>query len=423
MKLKTNVLMILILLCLLVMTLLSSMIYKSRVIEERRQAEIIAEQERLAEEERQRILAGPDTYKGTVSGEDVPAEVMNVITEYLDLHFRSMYRLEMQDDSALFAREYYQTISKCSTELIVETRKAYDFDFKMHDAHYDLNVTDYYTDGEYYYVTLTEDDYFSFNFLEDIESSTYDVYTTYRIINDNGTYKIYSMYKEQGFYIMFYDETETVEELQSIYDFYLSKNKDLIAYEKTMKETAATTGYTSTRTFTNSYNRDAAVAYADQYFNTRNPDWYNFDEIGGNCQNYASQAILAGGIPMDYTGAGQWKCYGASSTVMPEIDNSENASGRTASWVNVNYFYEYAINNTGYGMAAENVLNIFFAEPGDIIQVSYNDANNMAHTTIVSKVVDGHALVDSNSIDMKDYPIEAYVYPYRRLIKILGYNQ
>lgn len=45
------------------------------------------------------------------------------------------------------------------------------------------------------------------------------------------------------------------------------------------------------------YDREAAVAYADQWIEERSGDWADYTGSGGNCQNYASQVLYAGGIP------------------------------------------------------------------------------------------------------------------------------
>ena len=37
------------------------------------------------------------------------------------------------------------------------------------------------------------------------------------------------------------------------------------------------------------YNRRAAVAYAHKWAYSRNPAFYDFSEIGGDCTNFASQ--------------------------------------------------------------------------------------------------------------------------------------
>ena len=49
------------------------------------------------------------------------------------------------------------------------------------------------------------------------------------------------------------------------------------------------------------YNRSAAVAYARKWAYARNPEYYDFSEIGGNCTNFASQCIYAGSGVMNYT--------------------------------------------------------------------------------------------------------------------------
>ena len=55
------------------------------------------------------------------------------------------------------------------------------------------------------------------------------------------------------------------------------------------------------------YDRQAALDYALQYTAARNPAWDDYAGMGGNCQNYVSQCLYAGGIPMDTTGAAVWK--------------------------------------------------------------------------------------------------------------------
>lgn len=45
------------------------------------------------------------------------------------------------------------------------------------------------------------------------------------------------------------------------------------------------------------YDRNKAVAYAHKYAYSRNPNYYNFDNIGGDCTNFVSQVLAAGGEP------------------------------------------------------------------------------------------------------------------------------
>ena len=57
------------------------------------------------------------------------------------------------------------------------------------------------------------------------------------------------------------------------------------------------------------YNPSAAVAYASQYWNNYNPAYNNYNSVGGDCANFVSQCLYAGGIPQDgtwYNGSSAW---------------------------------------------------------------------------------------------------------------------
>lgn len=47
------------------------------------------------------------------------------------------------------------------------------------------------------------------------------------------------------------------------------------------------------------YDRQAAREYMLAYVGRRNPGFMAYDDYGGNCMNFGSQVLLAGGIPMD----------------------------------------------------------------------------------------------------------------------------
>ena len=52
------------------------------------------------------------------------------------------------------------------------------------------------------------------------------------------------------------------------------------------------------------YDRAKAVAYAERWALSRNPRYYDFEDIGGDCTNFASQCIYAGAGVMNWTPAG-----------------------------------------------------------------------------------------------------------------------
>ena len=55
------------------------------------------------------------------------------------------------------------------------------------------------------------------------------------------------------------------------------------------------------------YNREAAVAYAHRWAYFRNPAYFDYSGIGGDCTNFASQCVFAGAGVMNFTPTyGSW---------------------------------------------------------------------------------------------------------------------
>ena len=54
------------------------------------------------------------------------------------------------------------------------------------------------------------------------------------------------------------------------------------------------------------YDREKAVAYAHKWAYGRNPAYGDFSEMGGDCTNFVSQCLHAGGAPMNYTPTFGW---------------------------------------------------------------------------------------------------------------------
>jgi len=54
------------------------------------------------------------------------------------------------------------------------------------------------------------------------------------------------------------------------------------------------------------YDREAAVNYAAQYALSYNPGFGSWAQAGGDCANFVSQCLLAGGLPMKRCGKRQW---------------------------------------------------------------------------------------------------------------------
>ena len=57
---------------------------------------------------------------------------------------------------------------------------------------------------------------------------------------------------------------------------------------------------TITKTCDYKYDRTKALNYAKKYVTSRNSEWSNYSEYGGNCQNFASQVVYSGGVSMGF---------------------------------------------------------------------------------------------------------------------------
>lgn len=159
------------------------------------------------------------------------------------------------------------------------------------------------------------------------------------------------------------------------------------------------------------YDRTRAVAYARRYAFSRNPLFYNFTGVGGDCTNFVSQALLAGSCVMNGTPDFGWYY--------------RSAEDRAPSWTSVEFFWEYmteaprfveAGGNTGpFGRAVSQGELM----TGDVIQLA-NTAGDYYHTLLVTGFADGEPLVAAHSIDAFDRPLRDYNYATARYLHIVG---
>ena len=151
------------------------------------------------------------------------------------------------------------------------------------------------------------------------------------------------------------------------------------------------------------YDRNIAVAYARRWAQNRNPAYYDFENIGGDCTNFASQCIYAGARVMNHTPTMGWYYISVSS--------------RTPSWTGVKYLYDFLINNRSVGPYAREVSQDEVM-PGDIVQLGNNDGIYY-HSPIITTVTPS-ILVAAHSYDALDKPLSSYIYNKARYIHIIG---
>ena len=377
----------------------------------------------------------PKTYLNKVSktdnyNADIDKDIQNTIIKYMDSYFKSITTLKEVDMTNLFCDDAYEEayINQTAISLLINSRKLERNKMTISNAKYDIIFDGIDNENDTVTIKVLENDYFHFDFMKDIESKAYEVENTFVLKKTNNTYKIKSLRKVQDFYVMITNEYKTgksdkdaKKELDKMKEDYISDFKDEVSDFKTYLSRYENKKDTITKTCDYKYDRTKALNYAKKYVTSRNKNWSNFSEYGGNCQNFGSQVIYSGGIPMDLQGDAIWKFYGET------LNETKNKSGRSPSWTGVTQFYDYAKSNKGYGLCAEVDINPFYAEAGDIGQVGYN--NNYRHTVVIigsikdknGKITD--LLINSNSLNLENYPLSGYVYPNKRVIKILGWNK
>jgi len=377
----------------------------------------------------------PTTYLNNASKTDnfdgeIDEKIQDIIVKYMDSYFKSITTLKEIDMTNLFCDDAYEEayINQTAISLLINSRKLERNKMTISNAKYDIVFDDINKRNCLITVKILENDYLHFDFMKGIESKAYGIENTFVLKEVGDTYKIKSLRKVQDFYVMITNEYEVGKsdenaknELDKMKENYISDFKDEVSDFKTYLNRYENKEDTITKTCDYKYDRTKALNYAKKYVTESNSEWSNYSEYGGNCQNFASQVIYNGGVPMDLQGDAIWKYYGDT------LSETKSKIGRSTSWTGVTFFYDYAKANKGYGLCAEVDINPFYAEAGDIGQVGYN--NIYKHTVVIignvknnnGKITD--LLINSNSINLENYPLSGYVYPDKRVIKILGWNK
>lgn len=152
------------------------------------------------------------------------------------------------------------------------------------------------------------------------------------------------------------------------------------------------------------YHGEAAVAYAEKWALSRNPAFYSFSGIGGDCTNFASQCIYAGCGVMNYTPVTGWYY--------------NSADDRAAAWTGVGYLYRFLTSNRGTGPFGR-VVSKAEIRPGDILQLG-RENGTFYHTPVVLSADGREIYVAAHSFDALWRPLSSYTYDRIRYIRIDG---
>jgi hypothetical protein len=142
---------------------------------------------------------------------------------------------------------------------------------------------------------------------------------------------------------------------------------------------APTTGFAAS-----GYNGAAAAAYADTYWNNYNSAWPSFANSGGDCTNFVSQALFAGGITMRLSPPNS----GNAAWYM--VKSKQRHWSYAVPWVNAQANSIFALQHlpgvtqvaSYYGVAPGQMV-ADNATQGDIVLYDFNNDGVYDHEAIV----------------------------------------
>lgn len=156
------------------------------------------------------------------------------------------------------------------------------------------------------------------------------------------------------------------------------------------------------------YDRKKAIKYAEKWAFSRNPKYYNFDQVGGDCTSFISQCLYEGCKVMNYTKDLGWYYI--------------NGNKKSPSWSGVEFLYNFLIKNKGIGPYGK-VINQNQVNIGDIAQISF-DGKKFAHTLIIVNIDNVFSIngikIASHTFDTFNKSIAEYNFQKIRFIQVEG---
>ncbi len=339
----------------------------------------------------------------------VTEEQKQLMTRLLTDWYTDIALFDQPQLGGLFSDEKEAAMHEASIRTLTAIRQQALTDLRMRDVDFVLTVTkgspsteEDAVEGQIH-IEADETTVMHFAATSDVDSKMYDVPHIFELAPtaDGGWLIKHHEADDNPYFSLTYEEGAAVDgRLQQL----------LRAIERRQLQRQETVQVTLT--CDHPYDRAAAESYMRQYDHQRNDRWYAYDDVGGNCMNFGSQVLLAGGIPMDEQGGSKWYWHGQNTLDL--------------SWINVGRFYSYARENRGYGLVADTEANYYTGEVGDILILGPDGGHN--HTTVISGIIRNAAgetvdyLLCSNTTNYTDFPAGAYYYTSHRLIKIYGWN-
>lgn len=135
------------------------------------------------------------------------------------------------------------------------------------------------------------------------------------------------------------------------------------------------------------YNRQAAVDYANTWWDRHNPQFPAFQD---DCTNFISQCLYAGGAPM---------------RGMPNRSQGWWMIGLPERWSyswSVAHSLRWYLETATKGLMATRVSSISELQLGDVIFYDFTGDGRIDHSTIVTRIEEGIPYVNAHTMNSKN---------------------
>lgn len=286
-------------------------------------------------------------------------------------------KLSFTDDKEVFLDSLDKKIQALETERrkgLVEMQKNLNIDIVDADSH--IQIIETKDDGDNLIYSIREWVFYDYDDL-DVDGFALSV-------AGFGTNHIITIDKNGTIISDLYDESDTSgvnsNELENV-----AKSENYASAANGKNQAFNSISLFSTNYFTN-YDVNAVANYADTYAINYNTNYANFNSAGGDCANFTSQSILAGGMP-------QVLCYSGGTDGW----YYNSGSDRSGTWTVAAYLRTWMANNRGVFVNNPSASQIYKGSP---VFYDWHGDGSWDHATIcVGTNSEGTPIVDSHNND------------------------
>lgn len=320
---------------------------------------------------------GVENSNNTLDSTNSASDSIGIIKEMASNENRTIYEKASKSKQASEAKSYLNTVEyMLQRKEFIE--KNLDIDEKEYNKKLDIELKDISESKNCLQVSVEVSKTWNYSFSKDIESAARDTYKVSLII-ENGEYVIQNI---KGFGASIFDEElkanndnisqytkkQMLRELQADFTAEAEQHtEEIAAKQQSTKEKTAKA---------NNYDGEVASRYALNHANSKdyNKNYADFNDYGGDCTNFISQCLKAGGIKQHVGTAYSGNCW-----------FYKTSTNRSSTWTGADKFRKYVTGNSSkINMPGSSWGSVTF---GDIIQLM--SGSSAYHSLIVSGVAYG----------------------------------